>query len=64
MEKIRSVDFSYYRMGESFAFNTMAADEFAKCNNAMFEPFAEKHSDALTDSEQMLEKLGIIVKRK
>ena len=61
MEKIQTVNFARYRMGESFAFNTMVADEFAKCNNAMFEPFAEKHSDALNEFDKALKKLSFTV---
>ena len=56
MEKIMTVDFSHYRMGESFEFNKMAAEQFFKCNNEMFIPFAAKHRQKFEAFDNELKK--------
>ena len=56
MEKIKTVDFARYRVGESFEFNRIAAEAFAKCGNVMFTPIRVKHQEKLTDFDVSLKK--------
>ena len=56
MEKIKTTDFSSYRVGESFEFNRIAAEVFSKCTNTMFTPFATKHQAQLNIFDDSLKK--------
>lgn len=64
MEKINNVNFSLYRIGESFEFNRIAASKFAKCAEEIFRPLAEKHQTALTQFDTVFVRKNFTIESK